>query len=210
MALDLLKKAEILSKNSLRLKSITCNNMACYYSRTKKVRSAVNFLEEALTIEYKQLKEVPDDESFESALIVDNPSDALLNLCVSMSDLGRHEQALQNAMQALVFIQNEIIQRTELSKGQKEEPKKEEVKKEDAKKQEPKKEEVKKEDAKKPEQKKEEVKKEDAKKPEPKKEEPKKEGVGLMKPLKDRYAVLCIAYHNIAVQHEFLKNVKEY
>lgn len=234
MALDLLKKAEILSKNSLRLKSITCNNMACYYSRTKKVRSAVNFLEEALTIEYKQLKEVPDDDGFESALLVDNPSDALLNLCVSMSDLGRHEQALQNAMQALVFIQNEIIQRTELTKVQKEEikkeePKKEETKKQEAKKEEPKKQEVKKEETKKQEQKKEEAKKEekkeetkkqeqkkeDTKKEEIKKEEPrrdeiKREGAGLMKPLKDRYAVLCIAYHNIAVQHEFLKNVIDY
>jgi tetratricopeptide (TPR) repeat protein len=128
--------------------------MACYYSRTKKVRSAVNFLEEALTIEYKQLKEVDDSESFELALLVDNPSDALLNLCVSMSDLGRHEQALQNAMQALVFIQNEIIQRGTMTKSQ----------------------------------------------------EPAKEGAELMKPLKDRHAVLCIAYHNIAVQHEFLKN----
>lgn len=173
MALDLLKKAEILSKNNLRLKSITCNNMACYYSRTKKVRSAVNFLEEALTIEYKQLKEVEDDEGFELALLIDNPSDALLNLCVSMSDLGRHEQALQNAMQALVFIQNEIIQRSNIAPPQKE------AKEEESKAQ-----------------------KEDKSK--------EKESTNLMKPLKDRYAVLCIAYHNIAVQHEFLKNVKNF
>ena len=83
-------------------------------------------------------------------MLVDNPSDAHLNLCVLLSDLGRHEQALQNGMQALVFIQNELIER-----GIKEN---------------------------------------------------KTEG-GLLKPIKDRYAVLCIAYHNIAAQHEFLKNV---
>lgn len=162
MALDLLKKAEALSKNSLRLKAITCNNMACYYSRTKKVRSAVGFLESALAIEYRQLKEVEDNDAFEAALLLDNPSDAHLNLCVSMSDLARHEQALLNAMQALVFVQNEIIERTNIGKPTKEGTK----------------------------------------------ETAKEENSGLLKPLKDRYAVLCIAYHNIAVQHEFLKNVK--
>ena len=34
-----------------------------------------------------------------------------------------------------------------------------------------------------------------------------KSEASLLKPLRDRYAVLCIAYHNIAAQHEFLKNV---
>ena len=184
MALDLLKKAEVLSKNNLRLKAITCNNMACYYSRTKKVRSAVNFLESALTIEYKQLKEVEDSEGFEAALLIDNPSDAHLNLCVSLSDLGRHEQALQNAMQALVFIQNEIIERTHLGKSA--------AKDKDV-----------------PAASKDPKAKPDA--PSSEESPPSKEAfssnTGLLKPLKDRYAVLCIAYHNIAVQHEFLKNV---
>lgn len=124
--------------------------MACYYSRTKKVRSALGFLESSLSIEYRILKECTEIGAFEAALLVDNPSDAHLNLCVLLSDLGRHEQALQNGMQALVFIQNELIER-----GIKE------VKADGA----------------------------------------------LLKPLKDRYAVLCIAYHNIAAQHEFLKNV---
>jgi len=151
MALDLLKKAETLSKNNLRLRAITCNNLACYYSRTKKVRSAVGFLETALSIEYRILKECSENDAFEAALLLDNPSDAHLNLCVSLSELGRHEQALQNAMQALVFVQNEIIER---GKG-----------------------------------------------------DAKIEGKNLLKPIKDRHAVLCIAYHNVAVQHEFLKNV---
>ncbi|MDR3547278.1 MAG: hypothetical protein P4M11_03195 [Candidatus Pacebacteria bacterium] len=169
MSLDLLRKAETLSKNSLRLRAITCNNLACYYNRTKKARSAVNFLESALTFEYKQLKEIDDAAAFEAALLVDNPSDAHLNLCVSLSDLGRHEQALQNAMQALVFVQNEIIERQHLGGGKKEKSAKDET---------------------------------------THKNEPRREDGGLLKSLKDRYAVLCIAYHNVAVQHEFLKNVR--
>ena len=213
MALDLLKKAEVLSKNNLRLKAITCNNMACYYSRTKKVRSAVGFLESALAIEYKQLKEIEDSEGFEAALLIDNPSDAHLNLCVSLSDLGRHEQALQHAMQALVFIQNEIIERTHLGKPSKSKESKEEAPK-DQEKALPKEEEKGKEETAKGKGKEEQAKgkgKEKEEQPKEKgktkKEELPKEGGGLLKPLKDRHAVLCIAYHNIAVQHECLINV---
>ena len=138
----------------MRFSAITGNNLACYYSRTKKVRTAVGFLESSLSIEYRLLKECFEDDLFERNMLIDNPSDAHLNLCVLLSDLGRHEQALQNGMQALVFIQNEIIERGMKDKGKME--------------------------------------------------------ASLFKPLRDRYAVLCIAYHNIAAQHEFLKNVVYY
>jgi len=40
-SLDFLKKAEILCQNSLNYKAITYNNMACYYRKTDKLRTAL-------------------------------------------------------------------------------------------------------------------------------------------------------------------------
>ena len=162
-SLNFLKKAESYSKNNARLRAITCNNLACYYSRDKKVRTAVGFLESALSMEYKTLKDCVELDTFENALLIDNPSDAHLNLCVSLSELGKHEEALENGLQALVFIQNEIIERGLGSGSSSEEDKKG--------------------------------------------EHGKANTENLLKPLRDRYAVLCIAYHNIGAQYEFLRNV---
>jgi hypothetical protein len=40
-SLDFLRKAEILCQSSLHYKAITFNNMACYYRRTNKLRTAL-------------------------------------------------------------------------------------------------------------------------------------------------------------------------
>jgi tetratricopeptide (TPR) repeat protein len=50
-ALDLLKKSEeLVDTNELGM-AMTFNNMACYYRRIGKMRTALNFLQKALTIE---------------------------------------------------------------------------------------------------------------------------------------------------------------
>ncbi len=72
LSLDLLRKAEILCQSSLRLKATTYNNMACFYRRTGKLRTALNYLLNALDIEIK----------------IDNTStlaDTHLNLCAVLS-----------------------------------------------------------------------------------------------------------------------------
>lgn len=51
--LEFLKKAERLSQSSHRLKATTFNNMACYYRRIGKIRTALNYLISALDIENK-------------------------------------------------------------------------------------------------------------------------------------------------------------
>ena len=48
-ALDLLKKSEELCENNELGQAMTFNNMACYYRRIGKMRTALNFLQRALT-----------------------------------------------------------------------------------------------------------------------------------------------------------------
>ena len=50
-ALDLLKKSEELCESNELGQAMTFNNMACYYRRIGKMRTALNFLQRALTIE---------------------------------------------------------------------------------------------------------------------------------------------------------------
>ena len=118
MSRNLLKKAELHCKDNKRLLATTFNNLACFYSRTQKTRTSITYLEEALILEYSYLNSVESEKDFEECLLIDNPSDAHLNICVSLSSLGRHEQALQHAMKALVFVQSELIQRQNLIQNQ--------------------------------------------------------------------------------------------
>ena len=55
VALELLRKAETLTDESDRFRAVTYNNFACIFRRTKKLRSALNYLEKALEIEYNYL-----------------------------------------------------------------------------------------------------------------------------------------------------------
>ena len=52
-SLELLRKAEQLSHQSIKLKSTTYNNLACFYRRTGKIRIALNYLYSVLEIEKK-------------------------------------------------------------------------------------------------------------------------------------------------------------
>ena len=48
---EFLKKAKVLCENSINFKAVTYNNMACYYRRTGKIRTALDYLNKALSIE---------------------------------------------------------------------------------------------------------------------------------------------------------------
>ena len=146
VALELLRKAETLTEDGDKYRAVTYNNFACIFRRTKKLRSALSYLEKALEIEYNYLHFSVD--SVDDCLQVLNPTDIHLNICAILSQMGKHELALQHSMKALILIQDELITKI--------------MAQEEA-------------------------------------------GDGEIKKPEDRLTVLCIAYHNIAVEQEFLK-----
>ena len=89
-ALDLLKRAELLCEYDDQSKSRTFNNLACYYRKIGKVRIALTYLQKALKIDL----EGPNTH---------------LNMCAVLSQIQKHEEALQHAMQAVVFLQDSYI-----------------------------------------------------------------------------------------------------
>merc|ERR1719265_445060 len=114
--------------------AITLNNLACFYRRTGKLRTALTFLERALDIEERR----PEADT----------SQTHLNLCATLSQLRRHDRALYHAQCALIRmyeILSPAMHNGEL-KGD------------------------------------------------------------LGTEARERMSVLCIAYHNLAVEHEYLKN----
>lgn len=77
-SLHFLKKAEILCQSSVNFKSITYNNMACFYRKTNKLKQALNFLQQAIHIE----------NQMEYPLSL---ADTHLNMCAVLSQLNRHK-----------------------------------------------------------------------------------------------------------------------
>lgn len=70
--------------------------MACYYRRTGKIRTALSYLIQALELELK----------------LDSPktlADTHLNLCAVLSQLDRHEDALQHSMLSIILLQDEFL-----------------------------------------------------------------------------------------------------
>lgn len=66
VALELLRKAETLTEEGDKYRAVTYNNFACIFRRTKKLRSALSYLEKALEIEYNYLHY--SDESVDDCL----------------------------------------------------------------------------------------------------------------------------------------------
>lgn len=96
MVLELLKKAEILTERDLPGRAATFNNLACYYRRQGKLHAALQYLQKALKIESKLSN-------------VQNPADTHINACAVLSQLGRHQTALEHAQQALILLQEELL-----------------------------------------------------------------------------------------------------
>jgi tetratricopeptide (TPR) repeat protein len=96
MVLELLKKAEILTERDPAGRAATFNNLACYYRRQGKLHAALQYLQKALKIESKLTN-------------VQNPADTHINACAVLSQLGRHQTALEHAQQALILLQEELL-----------------------------------------------------------------------------------------------------
>jgi len=132
---ELLKRAEQVADRNQMDKAITWNNMACYYRRIGKLRTAATLLERALEIE----------EYAEPSAAAQTH----LNLCATLSQLQRHSDALYHAQSAMIRMY-EILSPMMIAAKMSSLPLKEEQ----------------------------------------------------FEPV----VVLCIAYHNTAVEHEYLKN----
>jgi tetratricopeptide (TPR) repeat protein len=96
MVLELLKKAEILTEKDAAGRAATFNNLACYYRRQGKLHAALQYLQKALKIEAKLTN-------------VQNPADTHINACAVLSQLGRHQTALEHAQNALILLQEELL-----------------------------------------------------------------------------------------------------
>ncbi|ETW01130.1 hypothetical protein H310_06740 [Aphanomyces invadans] len=96
IVLELLKKAEILTERHPAGRAVTLNNFACYYRRQGNLHKALTHLTEALAIEAK-LEHVP------------NRADTHLNMCAVLSQLGRHQGALEQAQAALILLHEELF-----------------------------------------------------------------------------------------------------
>ena len=96
MVLELLKKAEILTEKDAAGRAATFNNLACYYRRQGKLHAALQYLQKALKIEARLTN-------------VQNPADTHINACAVLSQLGRHQTALEHAQNALILLQEELL-----------------------------------------------------------------------------------------------------
>jgi tetratricopeptide (TPR) repeat protein len=142
--LEFLKKGEALAQNSLELRAVTFNNMACYYRRIGKLRIALKYLEDAISIEVRLDK-------------TKTLADSYLNICAVHSQLGKHDVAMTQIMKSIILLQDEILDYTMASKNG---------------------------------------------------SDPRKDA-DSKKQFEDRVAVLAIAYHNLGVEHEYLKQYDE-
>ncbi|GLD96583.1 hypothetical protein PINS_up005266 [Pythium insidiosum] len=95
VVLELLKKAEILTEKHPAGRAVTLNNLACYYRRQGNLHKALTYLTDALKIE-SRLDNVP------------NRADTHLNMCAVLSQLGKHQSALQHAQSALILLHEEL------------------------------------------------------------------------------------------------------
>eukprot|EP01017_Pseudomicrothorax_dubius_P031418 TRINITY_DN4006_c0_g2_i7.p1 TRINITY_DN4006_c0_g2~~TRINITY_DN4006_c0_g2_i7.p1 ORF type:complete len:423 (+),score=97.76 TRINITY_DN4006_c0_g2_i7:58-1326(+) len=99
---DLLKKAEKLlvhdvlnsrSEKSYRLLGITLNNLGCFYRRTGKQHVALRYLKKALEIEIYTLNDKV------------SVAGTHLNICVILSGLKRHKDAIKHARLAVDLLE---------------------------------------------------------------------------------------------------------
>ncbi|KAM3147873.1 hypothetical protein pb186bvf_000201 [Paramecium bursaria] len=95
----LLKKAEIICNQVPEQKVQTYNHLACYFRKVGKTRTALKYLQQALQIELalNQSQNLPN---------------TYLNLCAVLSQLDRHEDAIQHIYLSIIMLQHEILMKT--------------------------------------------------------------------------------------------------
>jgi len=150
-AKDWLERSEQLAEGNNRCIAITKNNQACYYKKLGLTRSALIKLEEALELEGDI-----EDAAFKA--------DTHLNICAVLSQMGRHELAMNHAQSSIITVQARLLM-TFLP-----------------------------------------IKKSDAKGKKDITEDLREE---IQDQFKDNISILCVSYHNLAVEQEFLKMYPE-
>ncbi|CAD8173630.1 unnamed protein product [Paramecium octaurelia] len=107
--IEYLRKAEVATIYVPELKVQTFNNLACYYRKMGKTRTALQYLQQALAIELQQ------------KLSTSLP-DIYLNLCAVLSQLERHDEAIQHIYLSIIMLQHELListfQKPELKQDQ--------------------------------------------------------------------------------------------
>jgi tetratricopeptide (TPR) repeat protein len=99
LALEMLKKAEVLTERHPIVRAVTFNNLACYYRKLGKQRTALSYVEKAIKIESRY----PITAKGVKA------ADTHLNACTIYSELHRHERAYAHARTALKLLLLELF-----------------------------------------------------------------------------------------------------
>lgn len=92
----LLRRAEALTQRDPAGRAVTYNNWACYMRQTGKLHSALANLRKALALEQRLSKAF-------------SPADTHINLCSVLSQLHKHEEALEHARLALDMVSTEVF-----------------------------------------------------------------------------------------------------
>mmetsp|Transcript_1457 Transcript_1457/g.3325 ORF Transcript_1457/g.3325 Transcript_1457/m.3325 type:complete len:261 (-) Transcript_1457:63-845(-) len=80
-------------QSRLVLRAVTYNNMGCFYKSMSKLHTALQYLRKAQTMEERSNGKCQ------------NPAGTHLNLCALLSQMGKHQEALQHAQRALSLLE---------------------------------------------------------------------------------------------------------
>lgn len=83
------------SDSRLVLRAVTYNNLGCFYKSMSKLHTALQYLRKAQKIEER------------SRAKCQNPAGTHLNLCALLSQMGKHQEALNHAQSALQLLEAE-------------------------------------------------------------------------------------------------------
>merc|ERR1719388_280015 len=78
----------------LVLRAVTYNNLGCFYKSMSKLHTALQYLRKAEKIEKRSMGKCQ------------NPAGTHLNLCALLSQMGKHQEALQHAQSALKLLES--------------------------------------------------------------------------------------------------------
>ncbi len=97
LCLELLRKAEILTEHEPAEKAVTFNNLGVLFRRQNKLHTALQYMRKAAEIESSLQK-------------VKQPGDVHLNLCVTLSQCGKHKEALKAIKRSIQLLQQELFE----------------------------------------------------------------------------------------------------
>jgi len=109
VALEFLKQAQKLVQNDFHGRKVTYQNFAALYQKKGEPRIALRYLKQLLAIQ----TECCDD--------ADKRANSHLNICASLSQLGKHESALRHAQVAIRIIENQIRGSADTEEGSEDE-----------------------------------------------------------------------------------------